>query len=409
MFEARFQSFDDPQPAQTGPRVQALRAELARAELSGLILPRADRHQNEYVPPSEERLAWLTGFTGSAGTTVVLADKAALFVDGRYTLAARTQVDTSVFTIVPIADTSAGALARAEPAVGRQARLRPLAAHRRGCGTPRARLRQCRRDARSGRAQSDRHDLDRPAGAAARAGGAARSALRRRSGERQARQDPRRDRQACAPTRWWSPIRTPWPGPSTSAARTSPIRRCRSPSPSCRKRDGRRSTSTARSSPTRCATSSKRRPRCASPRAFIGDLKALGGAHRTVRLDQATGADALSRIIGEAGGKVTRGLDPIAMMKAVKNPVEIEGARAAHRARRRRGDALPRLVRPRGAERTAHRDRRGRGAGKLSPRHRPAQGRVVPEHLRRGTGRRHRALSRDALDRPHRSRQANCS
>src|SRR6478735_5310946 len=106
MFEARFQSFDDPQPAQTGPRVQALRAELARLELSGLILPRADRHQNEYVPPSEERLAWLTGFTGSAGITIVLADKAALFVDGRYTLAAKTQVDTSVFTIVPVADTS---------------------------------------------------------------------------------------------------------------------------------------------------------------------------------------------------------------------------------------------------------------------------------------------------------------
>ena len=45
---------------------------LARRGLSGFILPRADRHQNEYVPPSEERLAWLTGFTGSAGTGVVL-------------------------------------------------------------------------------------------------------------------------------------------------------------------------------------------------------------------------------------------------------------------------------------------------------------------------------------------------
>src|SRR3954462_872157 len=106
MFEAIFQSFDDPKPAQTGSRVQALREELVKRGLSGLILPRADRHQNEYVPPSEERLAWLSGFTGSAGTTVVLAEKAALFVDGRYTLAAKTQIDTSVFTIVPIADTS---------------------------------------------------------------------------------------------------------------------------------------------------------------------------------------------------------------------------------------------------------------------------------------------------------------
>src|ERR1700750_2354232 len=89
MFEARFQSFDDPTPAATGPRVEALRAELDRRGLSGFILPRADRHQNEYVPPSEERLAWLTGFTGSAGAAAGVAPKdAAVFVRGR-TLPAR--------------------------------------------------------------------------------------------------------------------------------------------------------------------------------------------------------------------------------------------------------------------------------------------------------------------------------
>jgi Xaa-Pro aminopeptidase len=66
------------------------------------------------------------------------------------------------------------------------------------------------------------------------------------------------------------------------------------------------------------------------PADFIRDLAALGSAHRTVRLDQATAADALSRIVSVSGGRVTRGLDPIAMMKAVKNPVEIEGAREAH-------------------------------------------------------------------------------
>src|SRR2546429_3284356 len=67
MFEARFQSFDDPaEPAAGAPRVAALRTELARRNLTGFIVPRADRHQNEYVPAAEERLAWLTGFTGSA-------------------------------------------------------------------------------------------------------------------------------------------------------------------------------------------------------------------------------------------------------------------------------------------------------------------------------------------------------
>src|SRR4051812_37420853 len=105
MFEARFQSFDDPAPAPTRPPVEALRAQLHRRGPGGFTRPRADRHQNEYVPPAEERLAWLTGFTGSAGVVVVLADRAALFVDGRYTLQAGTQVDTSVFTIVHISET----------------------------------------------------------------------------------------------------------------------------------------------------------------------------------------------------------------------------------------------------------------------------------------------------------------
>jgi Xaa-Pro aminopeptidase len=66
------------------------------------------------------------------------------------------------------------------------------------------------------------------------------------------------------------------------------------------------------------------------PAGFIRDLAALGTAKRTVRLDQATGADAISHIVTVSGGKVTRGLDPVGAMKAIKNPVEIEGARAAH-------------------------------------------------------------------------------
>ena len=104
-----------------------------------------------------------------------------------------------------------------------------------------------------------------------------------------------------------------------------------------------------------------------------------------------------------------KGPDPIALMKAVKNPVEIDGAREAHR---RDGAAMTRFLAwfdreaPNGQ---AHRDRRGRGAGTLPPRDRPAQGRVVPDHRRRGTGRRDRALSRHPQDRPRRSRRANCS
>ena len=72
MFEAKFQSFDveDVPRATIAQRVAALRSELVRRGLDGFVLPRADRQQNEYVPPSEERLKWLTGFSGSAGFAV---------------------------------------------------------------------------------------------------------------------------------------------------------------------------------------------------------------------------------------------------------------------------------------------------------------------------------------------------
>src|SRR5665213_2090603 len=74
MFEARFQSFDDSHEGTAAPaRLERLRAELKRRGLDGFVVPRADRQQNEYLPASEERLAWLTGFTGSAGAAVVLA------------------------------------------------------------------------------------------------------------------------------------------------------------------------------------------------------------------------------------------------------------------------------------------------------------------------------------------------
>lgn len=105
MFEARYQSFDDPAETVALPaRLAAFREELARLGLTAFVVPRADQHQNEYVPPCEERLAWLTGFTGSAGLAVVLRDRAMLFVDGRYTLQASHQTDAGAWTIGPLVD-----------------------------------------------------------------------------------------------------------------------------------------------------------------------------------------------------------------------------------------------------------------------------------------------------------------
>jgi Xaa-Pro aminopeptidase len=78
-------------------RLAALRAELARLGLDGFLVPLADEHQGEYIARHAQRLAWLTGFTGSAGLAIVLAGRAALFVDGRYTLQAETEVDGALY------------------------------------------------------------------------------------------------------------------------------------------------------------------------------------------------------------------------------------------------------------------------------------------------------------------------
>src|SRR3981189_3495809 len=105
MYEAHFQTFEEP--GRRGPltaRLSAFREELARRKLTGFVIPRADQQQNEYVAPSEERLAWLTGFTGSAGMAIVLTQEAALFVDGRYTLQAGKQVDRKAWSVEPLGD-----------------------------------------------------------------------------------------------------------------------------------------------------------------------------------------------------------------------------------------------------------------------------------------------------------------
>ncbi|HUN42625.1 MAG TPA: aminopeptidase P family protein [Acetobacteraceae bacterium] len=77
--------------------LSVLRDELARQKLHGFVVPRADEHLGEYVPASAERLAWLTGFTGSAGLAVVLPDRAAVFTDGRYVLQLAAQTDPALW------------------------------------------------------------------------------------------------------------------------------------------------------------------------------------------------------------------------------------------------------------------------------------------------------------------------
>ena len=340
MFEAQFQSFDDPQPAATGSRVAALRADLARRGFAGFIVPRTDRHQNEYVAPSEERLAWLTGFTGSAGAAVVLEDRAVLFTDGRYTLQARDQVDASIFTIVHISDTTPEKWLEANLPPGAKVGYDPwlhtvdsaerLAKACANAGASLAPIEPNPIDA----LWTDRpappfgqvalHDL-RFAGEYANAKIArVRTEIANLRADALVISDPH----AVA---WTFNIRG-----SDVAHTPLPLAFAIVPQegrPSLYV-DGGKLSNTVRHKIEELAE-------VREPADFIRDLAALGEAHKTVRLDQATGSDKLSRLVAGAGGKVTRGPDPIALMKAIKNPVEIEGAHEAHR---RDGAAMARFL-----------------------------------------------------------------
>jgi Xaa-Pro aminopeptidase len=98
-----YQSFEEASaPAASGDRVKAIQRALKSKRLKAFLVPHSDQHQNEFLPPAEERLAWLTGFTGSAGVAIVTEKGSALFVDGRYILQAPKQVDTGIFEVLQV-------------------------------------------------------------------------------------------------------------------------------------------------------------------------------------------------------------------------------------------------------------------------------------------------------------------
>ena len=117
-------------------RLSALRAVLKSSGLNGFIVPKSDAFQNEFVPPYADRLAWLTGFTGSAGCAVVLEDKAVLLADSRYTLQARAQVNEALYAVKLLPETTVsswleanapeGAVIGYDPALHSLAGLKPL-------------------------------------------------------------------------------------------------------------------------------------------------------------------------------------------------------------------------------------------------------------------------------------------
>src|SRR5215213_9497670 len=331
MFEAHFQTFEEPESGVAlAARLAAFREELAQRKLTGFVIPRADQQQNEYVPASEERLAWLTGFTGSAGMAIVLTREAAVFVDGRYTLQAAKQVDRKAWHIEPLADPPpehwlakhlvAGDRLGFDPWLHTSAAAERLAA---ACARAGAEL-----------VAVDSNPLDSvwterpplPLGPVAIHG-------EQFAGEAETEKLSRlrveianlgvdalvlSDSHAVA---WTFNIRgadvshTPLP---LSYALVPKEGR---PTIFI---DHRKLSNSARDHLERSAD-------VREPDALAPNLKALAQRGASIALDSATAADALSRLISAAGGKPMRGSDPVSLLKAIKNVTEIEGARTAHR------------------------------------------------------------------------------
>ncbi len=339
MFEARFQSFDDPHERAAAPaRVERLRAELKRRGLDGFVVPRADRQQNEYLAASEARLAWLTGFTGSAGAAIVLAERAALFVDGRYTVQADSQVDQAIFSIEHLVDSpppqwleqnlKAGAKLGYDPWLHTSESADRL---RKACAAAGAEL-----------VAVDDNPIDAlwtdrpppPAGQVSLrdikfAGESAADKLKRIQAElKRLRADVLvvSDPQNVA---WAFNIRGADVPHIPLALAFAVIPREGRPALYV---DGAKLDDQVR--PALEAVVALR-----APDELARDLAQLKG--KTVRLDSASAADALTRLVAGSGGKPASGADPIALMKAVKNHAEIAGSRAAHK---RDGVAMVRFL-----------------------------------------------------------------
>ena len=339
MFESRFQSFADVGgPANGAARVAELRGLLEAEGLSGFIVPRADEHQNEYVPANAERLMWLTGFAGSAGLAIVLRDKAALFVDGRYTEQAKAQVDGGVFAILhvvsePPTDWLARTLRKGDR-LGYDPRLHTPDSVRRfsaACetagadlvATPRNPVDAIWRDRPGAPMGAVTQHKTRFAGEPSTAKVArVKEALKRVDGLLVS--DP-------SNLAWLFNIR------GADVAHTPlPLGYAYVP------RDGR---------PVLLIDSHKVSPsvrdkfgdhvELADPDALVALVERLGGQGARVAFDAATAPALLTQTLERAGGKADVGADPIGLMKAAKNKAELGGARAAHE---RDGAALARFL-----------------------------------------------------------------
>ncbi|MCP3387524.1 aminopeptidase P family protein [Bradyrhizobium sp. CCGB12] len=331
MFEAHFQTFEEPEAGVAlTARLAALREELARRKLTGFVIPRADQQQNEYVPPSEERLAWLTGFTGSAGLAVVLTKEAAIFVDGRYTLQAAKQVDAKAWAVESLIDPPPESWVSAHLKAGDRLGFDPWlhtssAAERLAAACTKAGAELVAID--SNPVDAIWQDRPQPPLAPVTVHGMQHAGLTEADKVTQVQGEIAKlgvdalvvsDSHAVA---WTFNIRGADVAHTPLPLSYALVPKQGRPTIFI---DHRKLSNLTRDHLEQSAD-------VREPDAMAPTLMALAKSGAAIALDNATAADALSRLIAGAGGKPVRGSDPIALLKAVKNASEIAGTQTAHR------------------------------------------------------------------------------
>lgn len=325
-----FQSFEDlSDPSCGAPHAALLRAELGRLGLDGFLIPRADAHQGEYVPPHDCRLQWLTGFTGSAGVAAVLTDQAAIFVDGRYTIQVREQVDMEVFPAAHLITdpVTAWLASRLKPGqkLGVDAMLHTVREVRR--------LREVCETAGAELVTLDENPIDAiwidrpdpplgkvklyPLELAGKASEGKIAEIQAALSEKKA--------DSCVLTQpdsiaWLLNIRG-------SDVTHTPLPLSFATVPSTGKPslyiDSRKLSNSVRDALSELTD-------LAEPGEFMEGLKALGRDGASVMIDPSLAGIGIADAISDAGGSLIEAQDPVLLPKAVKNDVELKGAREAH-------------------------------------------------------------------------------
>lgn len=327
MLKSIFQNFERRGgPEHGAERVARLRGEMARRGLAGVLVPRADEYQNEYVPPCAERLLWLSGFSGSAGLAAVLNHEAAIFVDGRYTLQVREECDLATFSPQHVAEAPPEAWLRARLRPGEKLGYDPML-HTQGAVE---RLERALKDVGAELVALDENLVDAiwsdrppaPLGAVSLypqryAGEAASAKLARIAAALE----------GCDALVVSDPHSVAWafnirgddvahtPLPLVSAV-------VKASGEATLYVDARKLDETARQALSGLA-------RLAEPSQLLSDLQQFAADKARVRLDAATAPARYAQVL-RAGGRAEIGPDPVALMKACKNATELAGTRKAH-------------------------------------------------------------------------------